>query len=816
MSDPTREPWQDELEAEVGEVRQEFVDNVVRAIEERRAPSLPQPRPHVRWSWAAAAVVLITATAGTVWIVTRMGPRSTESVARLVAGSLVLSESGSELRPGDTWHPSQGPARATEKARVVIDGREVELASGSEARVTLGVLQLETGEAHARRLQARGWQFDSSSLFVALLTPGRELPLDRFAPPKEVDMSRLVRDLSQSLVMALLVTAGVAPVQAHATAPSSDTLIPPSSALLVTGIHSILLHPRPPQPLPLPALTRELIHEPSTVAAQQTEAVVLNVKTLDENGKPVPGAEVLVTAWRWQGGQNQHALLSSGKAQADGTCRLEVGPVTDKASSWLIVTARAPGLAIAARRLQDEMSERPIQLCLLPAESITGRIVDEAGAPVPGARTRVDFVNTDTLPLGLSRPSYVDHSTRSGPDGRFELSALSADWTVYIGVQAKGYAAWHDHWGMTPGRGEQWVTLQSGGVVRGRVVPVDVSLPSGVQVILYPSGLADPLYVPVDADGEFRAEGVAAGTYNVALIDEARPARVVSTVLQNIRVARGETVGPINIEATQGVRLWGTITDAQGKPVNDTWMHAYRDGVYPLLSATIHQDGAYELRLPRGETDINWEGGQFRINITTGESELRHDLVREHRRETWVPSTQEITVTVTDPTGRRVPAWVVGPGDQGWASADAGAQLVLRYTVERHSVPSLPLLAYDAGRKRVGLALASPDQKTLEITVHDAASLEGCVTDEKGVPLADAVVLAGAEEEGPLHTRTRTDNQGFYRFENLPAGLDWPVHAALDGFARHTETVTVSAASQRLDITLQRTPESPREAPRRQ
>jgi protocatechuate 3,4-dioxygenase beta subunit len=154
------------------------------------------------------------------------------------------------------------------------------------------------------------------------------------------------------------------------------------------------------------------------------EGVVLELRpfvtyegiVFDEQGKPLADAEV----WAWPG-----ARTRSGPG---GVFRVQgADPVAADQAPCLCARAgeRMPALAAVALSRRDGYHLR-----LGPVTALQGRVVDEAGDPVAGARLGVTLIHgplvgrgIDALAAGLERP-FAYFRAQADLDGRFRLPGL--------------------------------------------------------------------------------------------------------------------------------------------------------------------------------------------------------------------------------------------------------------------------------------------------------------------------------------------------------------------------------------------------------
>jgi len=103
---------------------------------------------------------------------------------------------------------------------------------------------------------------------------------------------------------------------------------------------------------------------------------------------------------------------------------------------------------------------------------------------------------------------------------------------------------------------------------------------------------------------------------------------------------------------------------------------------------------------------------------------------------------------------------------------------------------------------RLVLALSLLFAASAAVTAQTFGNISGRVTDEKDAVIANATVVARQVETNTSRT-VQTDDQGRYRFENLPVG-SYELTVESSGFAKHVQTGIILLLNQRavIDVTL--------------
>ncbi|HEV8232674.1 MAG TPA: carboxypeptidase regulatory-like domain-containing protein [Thermoanaerobaculia bacterium] len=240
-----------------------------------------------------------------------------------------------------------------------------------------------------------------------------------------------------------------------------------------------------------------------------------------------------------------------------------------------------------------------VAIALQKASAIAGRVTDESGAPVPGARVRIARdTNVRALMRGgpsafLGRPGVT-----SGPDGTFRLRGLSAEKNVTLEAAKTGYATAKRH-GVTVKPGETVkdvaLILKRGLEARGRVVDAAGQPIPGAEVRLSQSERGGARFVfqmagmnrdQADAtsgtDGSFRVAGLEAGEYALAVSREGYATKRVPSVAVQ---APGPSEWPA-VVLTAGVPIAGLVRNSKGEAVVGADVFAFGDGAGPRNART--------------------------------------------------------------------------------------------------------------------------------------------------------------------------------------------------------------------------------------
>jgi hypothetical protein len=291
-------------------------------------------------------------------------------------------------------------------------------------------------------------------------------------------------------------------------------------------------------------------------------AGVVEGTILGLDGKsPAGGRAVLVRTAR---GNDEEAVPLQAKADAEGKVRFP-GLLEGK----VLIFALAPGCSFAQAEVAVVSRTTARVVITLPRESaVSGRVVDETGAVIPGAKVVAEISKWGEA--ARARPRLDYGKGESGPDGSFRIGSLESG--------AHGLSASHPaHLDpekipleIAPGQeiGGIEIVLRRGHSLSGRVVDCQGSGGSGARLYAFwdsRSGtkrIGPPLVREgrSGADGAFRIEGLAGGPSRLFASHSELGVGEVANLVED---AEGVV---LVLEGPSGVR--GTVVDAaSGEPL---------------------------------------------------------------------------------------------------------------------------------------------------------------------------------------------------------------------------------------------------------
>jgi protocatechuate 3,4-dioxygenase beta subunit len=411
-------------------------------------------------------------------------------------------------------------------------------------------------------------------------------------------------------------------------------------------------------------------------------------------------------------------------------------------------------------QVRVEETGAPLQLRAMNPAVVEGRVVDESGAAVAGAR--ITATETGMLLDRLSRAGSAlldrdigklgDQLTRSAEgEPKPLLAVTAADGTFRVAGLPRGAASLRiarDGYGSkitkvsVPMSGDttqaEPVALPRGCVVTGRVRRGGRAV-AGVQVGVVVEGAA--VVAVTGADGRYALRDLPPGDYRPA----ARYASFPTVRARSVAQVEDGGEASVDIDLPQGRTIRGIVTGTDAQPVEGALVLLRGEQGNPVMTDS---SGAFELEAPN--RDVALVIGQFdrtvrrTIDVPAQRDrvEVRIDAVR----------TGAVTARVIALPGRRPLSGVLlrttrsgseGPMPSRWFDLDAG---MLRNPLFPAGTSKAVFWAEGYAPVVRDVVVRAGEEVDLgEIAMEPGSELRGVVRDENGAPVAGAEVFLGEE-----------------------------------------------------------------------
>jgi RNA polymerase sigma factor (sigma-70 family) len=534
---------------------------------------------------------------------------------------------------------------------------------------------------------------------------------------------------------------------------------------------------------------------PQPPAAPQAMRVVV----LDPQGKPLPGAKVHSSIWTHE---------KDVKANRDYETDAAGAALVELPKSFYILrlwASKKPFVAMFSHWEQNELvsgAAVPAAYTMRLETAVTagGRVVDEQGRPIAGAKMQVSISGEKKPAHGDGRTFYNtwlaerDDAPTTDAHGRWQITGVPAPSSVELSLivthpDFRSDEIWQQSQkasGVTTAmlrQGTAVVTLKRGVVVTGRVTDPD-GKPIKDAIVIHgddPYSSHEPCKFPTDADGRFRLPALPPRQTTLTVVAPGYAPQLRKLNLQSQATAQDFRMG-------RGKPARLRVVDAAGQPVPNAsalleawrgsesirWDHNPNHPKVPptKIPTQTGSDGVWEWPdAPEGPVKVSvWKSGFAHIECeVAGDGPERTVVLKADPR---------ITGRVTDAgTGRPIPSFTVIPINvlrKDWldaerGKAEAGTDGRLNYHATRTDIP-LRLQIEAAGyRSETGPQFRVGDQsnRVQDFRLRPSPPITGTVVDSARRPVARAKVL--------LATPTETahfggDHRGNHQVETDPAG----------------------------------------------
>jgi RNA polymerase sigma factor (sigma-70 family) len=484
----------------------------------------------------------------------------------------------------------------------------------------------------------------------------------------------------------------------------------------------------------------------------------------DQEGRAIAGVAIAAAPAGIAGVPTMPALSFS---REDGRFRLSLKPGTYRATAAAVgyLPGKREGLNVG----QGQTLPGVDFVLVRGGHSLTGRVFDAGGGPIPGARLQV-WLDAGWTPA----PAQPAVAVEADSAGRYRLSLPRGNHGVAI--EAGGYAPQRQVIELR-GNGTRDFRLEPAAQVSGRVILArDQREVAGAEVRLgFSTGgpIAFRAQASTDVEGRFFLGGVPPGSYRLT----AHKDKLVGGLPQPVVVTAGAVVADLTIDLAPGLGLQGRVL-SEGQPVRGAelilavrtpanfWMP-------PSARSVSDSEGRFALD--------GLLAGEYRLGVSApGYSRWQEDVaLRESSSRTIdlhrsVKVVGRVLTSRSEPgAGARIRAWIQPRtgGVVSWDEAVTDAEG--RFTLERLAAGDMYLEArHQQEAATLGpRSLKSGDRTDLVVKLTGGARISGVVVWKDGKPADDVRIFAnqrGLTSQRPDEVRSARD--GSFSIGPLVAG----------------------------------------------
>lgn len=420
--------------------------------------------------------------------------------------------------------------------------------------------------------------------------------------------------------------------------------------------------------------------------------------------------------------------------------------------------------------------------------SLVGRVQDEAGEPLVGARLRLREPGADDI---------LERTTGAG--GEFSFGGLRAGRELELRAEHEGFQV-TSLLVKPQDTAEIVLVLAAASRIAGRVVAEGEGVAGAL--VLVRSGDRTRASTQCDEEGRFRVNGVKPGLLEL----QAVAAGLMGEPLVFELVA-GETAEELEITLSAGAVVEGTVSSAQGEPLAGVVVERVvsdRDLVSRLAAsqARTDEDGVYRLTgLPTGPVRLRAR----RADLIGSEREI--ELTADSTGLDWqLESGIKVAGRILTSEGRPVAGAAMAAFDADGRAVVEGIVSDRNGNFELEGLPAGSVRvvgepANEARTEKVFTLAAGAETPAIVLVCPPAASLKGRLIGASAEVLAEAQIWAS----GPQGERRpgEVSAGGFYRIPALAPGT-WRVTTRLPGWPREVsrETRLEPGEAATLDLDL--------------
>ena len=286
-----------------------------------------------------------------------------------------------------------------------------------------------------------------------------------------------------------------------------------------------------------------------------------------------------------------------------------------------------------------------------------------------------------------------------------------------------------------------------------------------------------------DGSGNFAVD-VPDGTYTVRV----DPDGYVANQTEGVQVTGGVTL-TTDLAVEPAGTLNGTVTNDSGSPVAGATVSATDSG-NNYYSTTADGSGEYELEVPAGTYTVEADNESYAPTSVDGVGAV---VGENTTTAITLNDAAIVSGTVTDGSGNPVSGATLATYNsdfEGYQTTQSDAQGNYEFEVSNGTYVVEASASGYADAEESGVSATEGQTTTVDVSLGEAATIGGTVTDGDGNPVASAQVVVHDDGYQVYETAT-TDAQGKYSID-VPAGT-YTVRADKDGYARASAEVDGTA-----------------------
>ena len=354
----------------------------------------------------------------------------------------------------------------------------------------------------------------------------------------------------------------------------------------------------------------------AAMAENPSEKLTFSGRVVDGDGEPVADAEIWYSV-------KLNPSESVARTVGDGTFRFESPQLEFKEWDRASIIATHSDHALGWRNLQPQ-NNADVEIRLETQEVISGRILNEDGAPIQNAEARIQALfSGNPAVLGRDSNLAIDEIPISiattNANGEFVLRGLPQGATTNLETQGPGYAK-ELHSMVSAGTKGLEFRLEREGRIDGHLSYADTGAPVNDATVMlegiYPTtGWGR---TRVDAKGNYLLTNLAPGFYNLYLYKG--PEGWTAVAKELIKVVKGQTVSNIDLTLVRGGFITGRVINQENTEPIANHHISFHDAARPESQAAVHgtetdATGVYRFRAAPGRALVYTAAPQGYVDI---------------------------------------------------------------------------------------------------------------------------------------------------------------------------------------------------------